>query len=126
MQILPELSVLVVLAGLIPSLSLPYFRGMKITGVNGSPYHTNLLTTSVGVIAGTSVIFTLGGFLYRVLLLGTAPVYYHYSILAMVGLSLFYAAGNFLGVQKAGKMAAKAISKIDTSKGIFPGSVTVG
>lgn len=64
---IPYMLILVFVAGLVPSMVLPYFRRFKITGVNSGPFHTNILFTIVGFIAGLGATLTLIDLIYEVL-----------------------------------------------------------
>jgi len=59
--------ILVAVAGIIPSLVLPYFRKFRITGVNSGPFHTNLLFTVVGFFVGLGAVLALVGLIYETL-----------------------------------------------------------
>jgi hypothetical protein len=82
-------------------MALPYFRKFKITGVNSGPFHTNFLFLVVGLIVGLGTLLTLVGFIYSVLWVGKGPIIYHYVFLALLGLSLHYTLGAFLGRDKS-------------------------
>lgn len=100
-HLIPALVILTIIAGLVPALVLPYFSKFKVTGVNAGPFHTTLLFSFVGVLAGVGVILTLIGLFYRSLWLNRAPLPYHFGILALLGFSLHLSLGMYLGMQKA-------------------------
>jgi hypothetical protein len=104
LELVPVLLVLVTLAGIAPSIALPYFRRFRVAGVNGSPFHTSLLTMVGGVIVGVSAAVTLAGFIYDALWAGRAPIYYHFFVLASVGLSVHFALGTYLARDRSEEM----------------------
>jgi hypothetical protein len=121
--ILPMIA-LIAIAGIAPSIALPYFRKFKITGVNSGPFHTDLLLTVVGFIVGLGAILTLLGLVYEVLWVGKGPYYYRYLIPAMLGFSLHYGIGAFLGRDKSENMIQ---AKVETSLGkrVIRGKVNI-
>jgi hypothetical protein len=121
--ILPMI-VLVAIAGIAPSIALPYFRKFKITGVNSGPFHTDLLLTVVGFIVGLGAILTLLGLVYEVLWMGQGPFRYRYLIPAMLGLSLHYGIGAFLGRDKSENMIKKAV-QTNSGRRVFRGKVYI-
>jgi len=125
LEVLPVLLLLATLAGLIPSTVLPYFGRLRITAVNSSPFHTGFLATMVGVVAGASVLFTLLGFFYKVLFSTGEPIYYHYSVLTLAGLALFYATGSYLGLERSERRLLQSIMSKGSDDGIFVGRVAV-
>jgi hypothetical protein len=125
-ELVPILLFLTFLAGTIPSISLPYSRRFRVTGVNSAPFHKAFLITTVGIVAGASAIFTLSGLFYEVLLTTKEPLYYHYSVLEMVGLSLYYAVGSYLGLDRAEGMITKMLDSSKSDDAVFRGRVTVG
>ncbi len=124
-ELVPILLFMTFLAGTIPSIALPYFRRFKVTGVNSAPFHKGFLITSVGIVTGASAIFTLSGLFYEVLLTSQAPLYYHYSILVMVGLSLYYAFGSYFGLERAERMITKTLETSRSDDAVFKGRVTL-
>jgi hypothetical protein len=80
---------------------LPYFDKFKVTGINAGPFHTSLLYSAVGAFAGLGVLLTLVGLFYRSLWLNRAPLPYHFGILALLGFSLHFSLGMYLGQRKA-------------------------
>jgi hypothetical protein len=103
-EVIVAMTILIGIAGIAPSIALPYFRKFKITGVNSGPFHTNFLMLVVGLIVGLGTLLTLIGFIYSVLWVGKGPVVYHYVFLALLGLSLHYTIGAFLGRDKSEDM----------------------
>jgi len=93
--------IIIALAGVAPSMFMPYLRKFKITGVNSGPFHTYLLSAVVGIVAGLSVLLTLVGFIFKVLWVGNGPRYYHFALFTMLGLSVHYTIGVFLGREKS-------------------------
>lgn len=112
------------IAGIVPSIALPYFRRFKVTGVNSAPFHTWFLVTLIGVVAGISAILTLFGLFYEVLLLEKAPLYYHYILEVGAGFSLYYGVGSYLGLGRAEAMIMRALAK-KSGGNVFLGSVSV-
>jgi len=123
-EVTPYIVLFSFLAGVIPSISLPYFRKFKVTGVNGGAFHTTFLVSLVGIAAGISVFLTLLGLLYDVLLLGKRPLYWHYILLVTVGLSLYYGVGSYLGLERAEEMVRKSLGG-KKRRHVFEGSVTL-
>jgi hypothetical protein len=112
-QLIPALVILTVIGGFVPALVLPYFEKFKITGVNASPFHTSLLFSAVGALAGLGVLLTLVGLFYRSLWLNRAPLPYHFGILALLGFSIHFSLGMYLG---QGKAEAKIMDRIRRSE----------
>ncbi len=124
---LPLLFILTGLAGITPSLTLPYIRNFKITSVNSGNFHTNLLFTAVGLVAGLSVTLTLVGLIYKVLWAGagrTVPSY-HFVLLVMVGFSIHFAAGTYLARDRTERMLVKRLERQSAKSRIFFGTVNV-
>jgi hypothetical protein len=124
-ELVPILLLLTFVAGTIPSIALPYFGRFKVTGVNSAPFHKGFLISTVGIIAGASAIFTLSGLFYEVLLTTQEPLYYHYSFLEMVGLSLYYAVGSYFGLGRAESMITKMLESSKSEDAVFRGKVTL-
>jgi hypothetical protein len=122
-MILPMI-VLIAIAGIAPAVALPYFRRFKVTGVNSGPFHTNLLFTIVGFVVGLGAILTLVGLIYEVLWVGKGPYYYHYIIPAMLGLSLHYSMGAFIGRDKSEEMIKSKLQR-HSGKRIIRGTVNI-
>jgi hypothetical protein len=112
-HLIPALVLLIAIGGFVPALVLPYFEKFKITGVNAGPFHTSLLFYEVGVLAGLGVILTLVGLFYRSLWLNRAPLPYHFGILALLGFSIHFSLGMYLG---HGKAEAKIVDMIRRSE----------
>jgi hypothetical protein len=100
LRLLPGLIVITAISGLAPSIALPYFRRFKIIGINGGPFHSTLLTAVVGPIIGLNILVSLLGIFYNVLW-AEAPVSYHYALLVLIGFSLHYSAGTYIGRSRA-------------------------
>ena len=96
LRLTPGLILITVISGLVPSIALPYFRRFRITGINAGPFHSSLLTTVIGSVVGLSIILSLLGIFYKVSA-GGAPTSYHYALIVLIGLSLHYAAGTYIG-----------------------------
>jgi len=110
-HLIPALILLTAIAGIVPSLVLPYFVKFKITGINAGPFHTTLLFAAVGALAGLSAIFTLIGLYYRSLFLNRAPLPFHFSILTLLGLSLHFSLGMYIGVGWAEEEISAEVSR---------------
>ncbi|HVP40749.1 MAG TPA: hypothetical protein VMS95_02200 [Candidatus Krumholzibacteriaceae bacterium] len=115
---------LVAIAGFIPALILPYFRKFKITGVNSGPFHTTLLTTVLSVVISLGAILTIIGLVYETLWVGKGPNYYHYIIPVMLGLSIHYTIGAYLGREKSEKTITKTLEE-QSRKRIVQGTVYI-
>jgi hypothetical protein len=124
-DVTPTLVAVVALGGLVPSIVLPYFEKFKITGVNSSPFHIGILESWAGALAGLGVALALVGFVYRVLWVSRTPVYYHFALLAMLGMSLHYAVGVYLGVDKSERLVMERLTNKKGQGRIVVGSVTV-
>lgn len=123
-DVIPAMVVIVAIAGATPSMVLPYFRRFKITGVNSGPFHTNLLATIIGLVAGLGALLTLLGFIYRILWVGKGPYYYHYILLAIIGLSLHYTIGASLGRNRSEDMVINMLRAI-SGKRVIRGTVNI-
>jgi hypothetical protein len=123
-EIIPVMMLLLAIAGFIPAMVLPYFKNFKVTGVNGGPFHLDLLFTVIGAFTGLSVILTLTGFLFNTLWMGQGPHYYHFVIPAMVGLSIDFSLGAFLGRYRAENRIKMMLEKEEGER-IFLGTVEV-
>ena len=101
LRLTPALIVITLISGIVPSVALPYFRRFRVTGINAGPFHSSLLTAAVGAVVGLSIILSLLGIFYKILWAGGAPTSYHYAVIVLAGLSLHYAAGTYIGRDKA-------------------------
>ena len=100
LRLTPALVAITVISGLAPSIALPYFRRFKIIGINSGPFHSTLLTAVLGPIIGLNILVSLLGIFYKVLWAG-APTSYHYALIVLIGFSLHYSAGTYIGRGKA-------------------------
>ena len=100
LRLTPALIAITMISGLAPSIALPYFRRFKIIGINSGPFHSSFLTAVLGSVAGLSILVGLLGIFYKVLWAG-APTSYHYALIVLIGFSLHYSAGTYLGRGKA-------------------------
>lgn len=123
-EVVLAMIVLIGIVGIAPSLALPYFRKFKVTGVNSGPFHTNLLFLVVGFIVGIGTLLTLVGFLYSVLWVGKGPIIYHYVLLALLGLSLHYGIGAFLGRDRSEEMIMTRLMA-SSGKRVIRGAVII-
>jgi hypothetical protein len=101
LRLTPALIIITVISGIVPSIALPYFRRFRITGINAGPFHSSLLTAVVGAVVGVSIVLSFLGIFYKILWAGGAPTSYHYALIVLAGLSLHYAAGTYIGRDKA-------------------------
>jgi hypothetical protein len=101
LRLTPALIIITLISGIVPSIALPYFRQFKITGINAGPFHSSLLTAVVGAVVGVSIVLSFLGIFYKILWAGGAPTSYHYALIVLIGLSLHYAAGTYIGRDKA-------------------------
>jgi hypothetical protein len=122
-EIIPMMVFFVVVAGVVPSMVLPYFRKFRVTSINAAPSHKDILFSIVGTVLGLTVVLSLVDIIYGTLT-GNQPHYYNYVLPTMVGFSLHYSLGNYLGRDKAEAMIEKML-KTGTSKRVFQGKVTV-
>jgi len=120
-RLIPALVALTVIAGLVPSIVLPYFGNFKVTGVNWGPMHTSLVYYEVGILTGLGAILTLVGLFYRSLWLDRAPLPYHFGILALLGFSILFSLGLYLGMRQAEDKIRDRIRKSDSGKLIVLG-----
>ena len=111
-NLIPALISLTVLAGIVPALVVPYFDKFKVTGVNWGPFHLSLLYSAVVASTGVGVILTLVGIFYRSLWMNRAPLPYHFGILTLLGFSLHFSLGMFIGMRTA---EDKIIAQISSS-----------
>jgi len=123
-EVVSVMILLVTIAGVIPSLVLPYFRRFKVTGINSGPFHTDLLINLIGFVVGLSAILTLIGLVFEVLWVGQGPSYYHYVIPVMMGLSLQYAIGIFMGRDRSEDMV-EALLETYSGKRVLKGTVNI-
>jgi len=100
LTLLPGLIAITMVSGLVPSIALPYFRRFKIIGINSGPFHSTLLTAVIGPIIGLNILVSLLGMFYNVLW-AEAPTSYHYALIVLIGFSLHYSAGTYIGRGKA-------------------------
>jgi hypothetical protein len=100
LRLTPGLIVITMISGLAPSIALPYFRRFKIIGINSGPFHSTFLTAVLGSVVGLSILVSLLGIFYKVLWAG-APTSYHYALIVLIGFSLHYSAGTYIGRGKA-------------------------
>jgi hypothetical protein len=109
LRLTPGLIVITMISGLVPSIALPYFRRFKIIGINSGPFHSTLLTAVFGSIIGLNILVSLLGIFYNVLWAG-APTSYHYALLVLIGFSLHYSAGTYIGRGKAESIVLRRLA----------------
>jgi hypothetical protein len=100
LTLIPGLITITVISGLAPSIALPYFRRFKVIGINSAPFHSTLLTTVFGAIISLNLLVGLLGLFYNFFWVG-APTSYHYALIVLVGFSLHYSVGTYIGRGKA-------------------------
>jgi hypothetical protein len=122
-EIIPIMVLIVAVAGVVPSIVLPYFRKFKVTSVNGAPFQRDLLLNTVGIVLGLSAVLSLVNVLYGVWM-GSQPHYYSYVLPTMLGFSLHYSLGAFVGREKAEEMIKK-ILKTGSGERVIQGKVSI-
>jgi hypothetical protein len=125
LDVMPKLITLVFLGGAAPAMALPFFRNFKITGVNSGSFHTSMLTSVVGTVVGLGALLTFVGLIYRVLWVSSGSHLYHYAILTMLGLSIFYGIGAFFARGKAERMALDRLKAASKKSRVHLGKVSV-
>jgi hypothetical protein len=120
---MPLMILLVALAGLVPSIVLPFFRKFKVTSVNSAPFHRDLLFSTVGVFLGLGAVLSIVEVLYAMLVHGE-PRIYSYVLPTILGLSLHYSLGSYVGIEKAEGMIEKGL-RTEPGQRVFQGTVTV-
>ncbi len=123
-EVMPYVVLFSALAGIVPSISIPYFRKFKVTGVNSGPFHTTFMIGIVGVVGGISALITLTGLFYEVLLLSKFPIYYHFILLFAAGISLYYGVGSYLGLERAEEMIRRELAN-KKGRNVVEGTVTL-
>ncbi len=122
-DIIPIMVSMVFVAGAVPSLVFPYLRKFKVTSVNAAPFHKDILFGTVGALFGITIVLSLIDIVYGVLI-GSEPHYYSYVLPSLLGFSLHYSLGIFVGREKAEKMVEKDL-RAGSSKRVFQGKVTI-
>jgi len=122
-EIIPVIVFFVAVAGVLPSIVLPYLRRFKVTGVNAAPFHKDILFSVVGALFGLTIVFSLVDIIFGVLI-GGQPHYYNYVLPTMVGFSLHYSLGAYFGVGKAEDMVEKTLNA-GSSRRVFQGKVII-
>jgi len=110
LRLTPGLIAITLISGLVPSIALPYFRRFKIVGINSGPFHSTVLTAVFGSVVGLSILVSLLGIFYKVLWAG-APTSYHYALIVLIGFSLHYSAGTYIGRGKAESIILGRLAK---------------
>jgi hypothetical protein len=103
------LTAITIISGIAPSVALPYFRRFKIIGINSGPFHSTLLTAVIGPIIGLNILVSLLDIFYNTLW-AEAPTSYHYALLVLVGFSLHYSAGTYIGRGRAESMILRRLA----------------
>ncbi len=122
-EIIPIMIFIVAIAGVVPSIVFPYLRKFKITSINAPPFHKDILLGTAGTLFGLTVILSLVDLIYGALT-GNQPHYYSYVLPAMLGFSLHYFLGAYVGREKA---EAKIMDKLKSgvTERVFQGRVYV-
>jgi hypothetical protein len=100
LRLTPALIAITMISGLAPSIALPYFRRFRIIGINSGPFHSTVLTAVLGPIIGLNILVSLLGIFYKVFW-AEAPTSYHYALIVLIGFSLHYSAGTYIGRSRA-------------------------
>lgn len=122
-EIIPIMLLIVALAGVVPSIVLPYLRKFKVTGINSVPFQRNLLLGVVGSMLGLSIVFSLVDIIYGALT-GNHPHYYSYALPTLLGFSLHHSLGTYVGRQKAEEMIEKTL-RTESGKRVFQGKISI-
>ncbi len=109
LRLTPGLIAITLISGLVPSIALPYFRRFKIVGINSGPFHSTILFTVLGSVVGISIVISLLQIFYKVLYAG-APTSYHYALIVLIGFSLHYSAGTYIGRSKSESIILRKIA----------------
>ena len=78
----------------------------------------------IKLVAGLGVLLTLTGFLYDIWWSDQGPRYYRYILPAMIGLSIHFSLGAFLGRDTAEDIVKKILEK-QTRERVFQGTVNI-
>lgn len=122
-EIIPTMVFFVFCAGIVPSLVSPYFRKFKITSVNAVPFQKDILYNTIGAVFGITIVLSLVNVIYG-LLTGSQPHYYSYLLPTLLGFSLHYSLGLYIGRSKAEKLVEKNL-KTNSRKRVFIGEVNL-
>jgi len=109
LRLTPGLIAITLISGLVPSIALPYFRRFKIVGINSGPFHSTILFTVLGSVVGFSIVISLLQIFYKVLYAG-APTSYHFALMVLIGFSLHYSAGTYIGRSKSESIILRKIA----------------
>jgi len=109
LRLTPGLIAITLISGLVPSIALPYFRRFKIVGINSGPFHSTILFTVLGSVVGFSIVISLLQIFYKVLYAG-APTSYHFALIVLIGFSLHYSAGTYIGRSKSESIILRKIA----------------
>ena len=122
-EIIPIMIFFVAIAGVIPSIVFPYLRRFKINSFNGVPFHKDILFSVIGTVFGLTIVLSLVNIIYGVLI-GTQPHYYSYVLPTLLGFSLHYFLGAYVGREKAEKMIEKKL-RTERRKRVFQGKIII-
>jgi hypothetical protein len=122
-EIIPIMFVIVAVAGVVPSIVFPYLRKFKVTSVNAAPFHRDILFNFVGGLFGITVVLSLVDIVYGTLT-GSQPHYYDFVLPTMLGFSLHYFLGAYMGRKKAEESIEK-ILVTGSGKRVFQGKIII-
>jgi hypothetical protein len=122
-DIIPIMVSIVIIAGVVPSIVIPYLRKFRVTGFNAVPFQRDILFGTVWALFGITVVLSLIDIVYGALV-GTQPHYYSYVLPSLLGFSLHYSLGAFVGRQKSERMIEKNL-RTGTSKRVFQGKIVI-
>lgn len=122
-DIIPIMFSFVAMAGVVPSIVFPYMKKFKVTSYNGVPFHKDILFGTLGALFGLTIVLSLADIVYGVLM-GTQPHYYSYVLPSMLGFSLHYSLGLYVGRKKSEELVEKSL-KTESRKRIFRGKIII-
>jgi len=123
-EAIPAMIIFIAISGIVPAFVLPYLRKFKITGVNGGPFHVNLLNIVLGAVVSVGAALTLLGIAYEVLWVRNGPIYLFYGIPVMLGLSIQYTVGACMGREKAEEYITKTLEE-QSRKRVVRGTIEI-
>ncbi len=122
-EIIPIMIFFVFFAGLVPSIVTPYLRKFRIIGVNAVPFHKDILYTIIGAVFGITIVLSLVNVIYG-FITGSQPHYYSYLLPALLGFSLHYFLGLFVGRDKAERLVEASL-RAKNRKRVFIGEINI-
>ena len=115
--------IFVAIAGGVPSIVLPYFRRFKVTGINAVLFHKDILFSIIEAVLGLAIVLSLVDVIYGTLT-GNQPHYYAYVLPTMLGFSLHYSLGAYIGRVKVEESVMKVISTA-SGKRVIRGKINI-